>query len=57
MRGPVWSWIAALDLSKIGFVIVGLFLSTWIVAVAIWKYGRLETRWAGAFHGAAVEGE
>lgn len=55
LGGPVWSWAAALDLNRIGFVIVGLFVITWMVAIAIWKYGRLEERWTIAFPPAAVE--
>jgi high-affinity nickel-transport protein len=45
LQGPVWRWVATFDLSRIGFVIVGLFVVTWMVAIAIWKYGRLEKRW------------
>jgi high-affinity nickel-transport protein len=57
LRGPVWSWVATLDLNGIGFVIVGLFVATWTVAIAIWKYGRLEERWSVAFRRPAVEGD
>lgn len=55
LRGPVWNWIASLDLSTIGFVIVGLFIATWTIAIAIWKYGRLEERWTAAFQRVVVE--
>jgi high-affinity nickel-transport protein len=44
LQGPVWNWIAGLDLNRIGFVTVGLFVVTWAVAMAIWKYGRLDAR-------------
>jgi high-affinity nickel-transport protein len=27
-------------------VIVGLFVATWAVALAIWHFGRIEERWA-----------
>lgn len=33
-----------------GFAIAALFVLTWAVAVGIWHYGRIETRWSG--HGA-----
>ncbi len=42
--GPL-GWIAGLDLNVVGYVIVGLFALTWIVALAIWKAARIEQRW------------
>jgi high-affinity nickel-transport protein len=38
-------WIASLDLGSVGFAIVGLFVLTWAVAVAVWRFGRIEERW------------
>ncbi len=43
--GPV-AWIGGLDLNHVGFVIVGLFVGTWVVALAVWRYGRIEERWS-----------
>ena len=43
-KGPL-AWIASLDLDNVGFVIVGLFVLAWIVALAVWKFGRVEERW------------
>ncbi|HZP49738.1 MAG TPA: HoxN/HupN/NixA family nickel/cobalt transporter, partial [Actinocrinis sp.] len=43
--GAFWSWIAGLNLNTVGFVIVGLFIATWVVALAVWKFGRIEERW------------
>ena len=57
LRGPIWSWVAALDLSRIGFVIVGLFVATWTVALAVWKYGRLEERWSAGVRRVVGEGD
>jgi high-affinity nickel-transport protein len=45
--GPL-VWLASLDLEWVGFVIVGLFVVTWAVAVAVWRYARIEQRWTGA---------
>ena len=42
--GPI-GWIGQLDLNYVGFVIVGLFVVTWILAVAIWHFGRISDRW------------
>jgi high-affinity nickel-transport protein len=30
----------------VGFAIVGLFVVTWAVAVAVWRLGRIEERWS-----------
>jgi nickel/cobalt transporter (NiCoT) family protein len=42
--GPL-SWIAAINLDYIGYGIVGLFALTWIIALAIWRFARIEQRW------------
>ncbi|MEU3712967.1 HoxN/HupN/NixA family nickel/cobalt transporter [Streptomyces catenulae] len=57
LHGFFWDWIAGLDLNLVGFVIVGLFFATWVVALAVWKFGRIEEKWtAGLRSGAAQEG-
>jgi high-affinity nickel-transport protein len=43
--GPL-AWIASLDLEFVGFAVVGLFVVTWALALAIWRFGRIEERWA-----------
>ncbi len=48
LHGQFWDWMAGIDLNDVGFVIVGLFVATWIIAIAVWKYGRVEERWATA---------
>nr|WP_251076710.1 HoxN/HupN/NixA family nickel/cobalt transporter [Streptomyces benahoarensis] len=57
LHGFFWDWIAGLDLNLVGFVIVGLFFATWAVALAVWKFGRIEEKWtAGLRSGAVQEG-
>jgi high-affinity nickel-transport protein len=46
-HGGVWRWVAGLDLNTLGFVIAGLFVVTWAVALSIWHFGRIEERWTG----------
>ncbi|MGA5544046.1 HoxN/HupN/NixA family nickel/cobalt transporter [Mycobacterium sp. NPDC051198] len=43
--GPV-AFIGSADLEFVGFAIVGLFLLSWLVALGIWRFGRIEQRWA-----------
>jgi high-affinity nickel-transport protein len=43
--GPL-AWIANLDLNNVGFFIVGLFVVTWLLALAIWRLARIEERWS-----------
>jgi high-affinity nickel-transport protein len=47
MDGPL-AFIARLDLSNVGFAIVGLFVVIWIAALAVWRFGRIEERWTRA---------
>ena len=43
--GPL-AWVASLDLGYVGFLIVGLFALVWALALAVWRFGRIEERWA-----------
>lgn len=43
--GPL-AWLAGLDLGVVGFAVVGLFLLTWGLAVAVWRFGRIEEKWS-----------
>ena len=48
--------MAGLDLDNVGFVVVGLFLLTWVVALAVWKLGRVEERWSAGLAARPEEG-
>jgi high-affinity nickel-transport protein len=43
--GTFWRWVSGLNLNTVGFVIVGLFIVVWVVALGVWKFGRIEERW------------
>jgi nickel/cobalt transporter (NiCoT) family protein len=45
LTGPFWMLIGSLDLGAVGYIIVGLFLVTWLVSYAVWRLGRIEERW------------
>ncbi|CAI5962381.1 unnamed protein product [Closterium sp. NIES-64] len=42
-EGQPWDSIAGMDLNILGFVIVGLFFLTWMIALAIWHSMQYET--------------
>ena len=44
-HGPVWEWFENIDLNALGFVIVGMFVVTWAIALSVWRFGRIEERW------------
>ena len=48
LSGGAWDWIAGLDLNSVGFLIAGLFVLTWVLAVAIWHFGEIEERWSAS---------
>jgi high-affinity nickel-transport protein len=43
--GPI-SAIADIPLDYAGYGIVGLFVVSWIFAIAVWRFGRIEQRWS-----------
>jgi nickel/cobalt transporter (NiCoT) family protein len=45
LTGGLWDVVANLDLNLVGYAIVGLFVLTWGVALAVWRLGRIEERW------------
>jgi high-affinity nickel-transport protein len=48
--GPV-ALIGGLDLNVVGFYIVGLFVLTWLVALAVWRFGHIEEKWEAGLMG------
>jgi high-affinity nickel-transport protein len=46
IESGVLAWIGGLDLNLVGYAIVVLFVATWIVALLVWRYGRIEEKWS-----------
>jgi high-affinity nickel-transport protein len=46
LTGGVWDVVTGIDLNTIGYGVVALFVLTWALAVAVWRYGRIEERWS-----------
>ena len=45
LTGGFWTFMGNFDLNKAGFVIVGIFVLTWAVALSIWHFGKIEQKW------------
>ncbi len=45
-RGPLWAWLESISINTLGFIIVGMFVGAWILALTIWRVGRIEDRWS-----------
>ena len=39
-----WGWLQGLDFSKMGLILVGMFVSVWVISLICWKIFDLEKR-------------
>ena len=46
LTGQPWDFVSSLDLNYVGYAIVAMFVLTWVVALAIWRFGRIEESWS-----------
>jgi nickel/cobalt transporter (NiCoT) family protein len=54
LRGPVADWFQNFNINTAGFVIVGMFVVTWALALAVWRFARIEERWHAGMELAAA---
>ena len=47
-RGGFWTWLDGIDLTALGFFVVGLFVTIWVIAVLLWRSARISWNWAGS---------
>ncbi len=45
LSGSFWNWFESIDINFLGFVIVGMFVATWAIALSLWHFGGIEERW------------
>jgi high-affinity nickel-transport protein len=45
LHGGFWDFMQAFNINTAGFVIVGLFALTWVVALVVWRVGNVEEKW------------
>jgi len=46
LQGGFWDAVSALNINTLGYVIVGLFIGTWAIALLVWRFGGIEERWS-----------
>ncbi len=54
--GPL-AVVGSLDLNLVGYAIVVMFVLTWVVALAIWRFGHIEDKWTAGLAGAGPDQE
>ena len=45
LAGGFWTFMGNFNINKAGFVIVGIFVVTWAVALSVWHFGKIEQKW------------
>ncbi len=45
-HGSFWAWWQNINVNTLGFIIVCMFVATWAIALAVWRWGRIEERWS-----------
>ena len=46
LTGGIWDLVAGIDLNYVGYAIAAVFIATWAIAFAVWRFGRIEQRWS-----------
>lgn len=46
LHGSFWSFVQSIQFDYLGYILVALFLITWLISSLIWKFGNIENRWA-----------
>jgi high-affinity nickel-transport protein len=45
LNGGFWDYLENFNINRAGFIVVGIFVATWVVALAIWHFGQIERKW------------
>ena len=46
LHGTVADWFEHFNINTAGFIIVGMFIGTWALALAVWHLAKIEEKWA-----------
>ncbi|MBC7463005.1 MAG: HoxN/HupN/NixA family nickel/cobalt transporter [Actinobacteria bacterium] len=55
LTGGFWNYATSFNLNSAGYIIFATFAIVWIVALALWKYGKVEERWHNRAHAAQLQ--
>jgi high-affinity nickel-transport protein len=47
LSGGFWVWLNGLNFETLGYGIVGIFIASWAISMAYWKFNRYEQRYGG----------
>ena len=45
LHGSLVHWFQNFNINTAGFIIVGMFVATWTLALAVWRFARIEEKW------------
>jgi high-affinity nickel-transport protein len=45
LHGSVAGWLQNFNLNTAGLIIVGMFVATWALALAVWRLAKIEEKW------------
>ena len=54
LSGGFWNYANQFNLNQAGYLIVAAFAIVWLIAIAVWRYGRIEDRWHKKAHAAQL---
>jgi high-affinity nickel-transport protein len=56
LSGAFWTWFENIDINLLGFIIVGMFVATWAIALSVWRFGHIEERWSAHLTDSEIAG-
>jgi high-affinity nickel-transport protein len=54
LHGSVVDWFQHFNINAAGFIIVGMFVATWVIALTVWRFGRIEEKWMAGMEAAGI---
>jgi high-affinity nickel-transport protein len=52
--GSVAGWFQNFNINTAGFIIVGMFVATWVLSLAVWRLAHIEERWSAGMEQATA---
>jgi len=52
--GSAVDWFQNFNINTAGFIIVAMFVGTWVIAFAVWRFARIEEKWSLGMEQAAA---